>query len=27
MPGVIHACKVIGEHPGLTVGLDSYLGL
>ncbi len=27
MGGVVHACKVIGEHPGLTVGLDSYLGL
>ena len=27
MGGVVHACKVIGDHPGLTVGLDSYLGL
>ena len=27
MGGVIHACKVIGDHPGLTVGLDGYLGL
>ena len=27
MGGVIHACKVIEEHPGLTIGLDSYLGL
>jgi len=27
MGGVLHACKAIGEHPGLTVGLDSYLGL
>lgn len=27
MGGVIHACKVIGDHAGLTVGLDSYLGL
>ena len=27
MGGVIHACKLIGEHPGVTVGLDSYLGL
>ena len=27
MPGVIVACKRIGEFPGLTVGLDSFLGL
>lgn len=27
MGGVIHACKVIAEHPGLTLGLDGYLGL
>lgn len=27
MPGVLLACKRIGEHPGLTVGLDRYLGL
>jgi len=27
MPGVVHACKVIDKHPGLTLGLDSYLGL
>jgi len=27
MPGVLLACKRIGEHPGLTVGLDSYLGV
>lgn len=27
MPGVVLAAKRIGEHPGLTVGLDRYLGL
>ncbi|HCB37633.1 MAG TPA: 4-hydroxy-tetrahydrodipicolinate reductase [Acidimicrobiaceae bacterium] len=27
MGGVLLACKVIGDHPGVTVGLDSYLGL
>jgi 4-hydroxy-tetrahydrodipicolinate reductase len=27
MPGVILACKRIADHPGLTVGLDSLLGL
>lgn len=27
MPGVILACKHIAEHPGLTVGLDSFLGI
>jgi 4-hydroxy-tetrahydrodipicolinate reductase len=27
MPGVILACKHIGEHPGLTLGLDSLLGM
>lgn len=27
MPGVLLACKHIDEHPGLTVGLDTYLGL
>ena len=27
MPGVILAVKRIADHPGLTVGLDSYLGL
>lgn len=27
MPGVLLACKHIGSHPGLTLGLDSYLGL
>jgi 4-hydroxy-tetrahydrodipicolinate reductase len=26
MPGVVLACKHIGEHPGLTVGLDAFLG-
>ncbi len=27
MPGIIHACRVIGDHRGLTIGLDSFLGL
>jgi 4-hydroxy-tetrahydrodipicolinate reductase len=27
MPGVILACKHIAEHPGLTLGLDSFLGI
>jgi 4-hydroxy-tetrahydrodipicolinate reductase len=27
MPGVILACKHISEHPGLTLGLDSLLGM
>lgn len=27
MGGILHACKVIGEFPGVTVGLDRYLGL
>jgi len=27
MPGVLHACRVIREHPGVTIGLDSYLGI
>jgi 4-hydroxy-tetrahydrodipicolinate reductase len=27
MPGVVLACKHIAEHPGLTVGLDDFLGL
>jgi 4-hydroxy-tetrahydrodipicolinate reductase len=27
MPGVVLACKRIAEHPGVTVGLDAYLGL
>jgi 4-hydroxy-tetrahydrodipicolinate reductase len=26
MPGVLLAVKAIAEHPGLTVGLDSFLG-
>ena len=25
MPGVVLACKRIGEHPGLVIGLDAYL--
>lgn len=27
MPGVLLACKRIAAHPGVTVGLDRYLGL
>jgi 4-hydroxy-tetrahydrodipicolinate reductase len=27
MPGVVLACKRIGEHEGVTVGLDAFLGL
>jgi 4-hydroxy-tetrahydrodipicolinate reductase len=27
MPGVLLACKRIGDFPGLTLGLDSYLGI
>ena len=27
MPGVVLACKRIADHPGLTVGLESFLGL
>jgi len=27
MPGVLHACRVIGDHRGVTIGLDSYLGI
>ena len=27
MPGVVLACKHIAEHPGLTIGLDEFLGI
>ncbi len=27
MPGVLLACKSIGEYPGVTIGLDTYLQL
>ena len=27
MPGVIAAVRAIGDHPGLTVGLEHYLGI
>ncbi len=27
MPGVLLACKRVGSHPGLTVGLDGFLDL
>jgi 4-hydroxy-tetrahydrodipicolinate reductase len=27
MPGVLLACKRVADHPGLTIGLDSFLGL
>ena len=27
MPGVVLACRHVGEHPGVTIGLDAYLGI
>ena len=27
MPGVVLACKRVGDFPGVTIGLDTYLGL
>jgi 4-hydroxy-tetrahydrodipicolinate reductase len=27
MPGIVLACKHIGQHPGLTLGLDAFLGV
>ena len=27
MGGVVLACKLVGKHPGVTLGLDSYLGV
>ena len=27
MPGVVLACKKIADHPGVTVGLEPFLGL
>jgi 4-hydroxy-tetrahydrodipicolinate reductase len=27
MPGVVLACTAIFDHPGLTVGLEAYLGI
>jgi 4-hydroxy-tetrahydrodipicolinate reductase len=27
MPGVVLACRRIGDHPGLTLGLDPFLGV
>jgi 4-hydroxy-tetrahydrodipicolinate reductase len=27
MPGVLLACKRVADHPGLALGLDSYLSL
>ena len=27
MGGVVLACKLVSEHPGVTLGLDSYLGI
>ena len=27
MPGVVMACKKIAEHPGVTLGLNSFLGI
>ena len=27
MPGVVLGIREVGKHPGLTVGLDTFLGL
>jgi 4-hydroxy-tetrahydrodipicolinate reductase len=27
MPGVMAGVRQVGDHPGLTVGLENYLGL
>jgi 4-hydroxy-tetrahydrodipicolinate reductase len=27
MPGVVLACRHVAQHPGVTVGLDAYLGI
>jgi 4-hydroxy-tetrahydrodipicolinate reductase len=27
MPGIVLACQRVADHPGVTIGLDSYLGL
>ncbi|HZB68658.1 MAG TPA: dihydrodipicolinate reductase C-terminal domain-containing protein, partial [Ornithinibacter sp.] len=27
MPGVLTAVRMVGSHPGVTVGLEHYLGL
>ena len=27
MPGVVLACKRIADHPGVTIGLETYLGI
>jgi 4-hydroxy-tetrahydrodipicolinate reductase len=27
MPGVLAGVRQVGDHPGLTVGLEHYLGL
>ena len=27
MPGVVLACRRIADHPGVTIGLDTYLGV
>ncbi len=27
MPGVIAAVRAVADHPGITVGLEKYLGL
>jgi 4-hydroxy-tetrahydrodipicolinate reductase len=27
MPGVLEGVRQVGRHPGLTVGLENYLGL
>ena len=27
MPGIVLACRRVADHPGVTIGLDAYLGL
>jgi 4-hydroxy-tetrahydrodipicolinate reductase len=27
MPGILTGVRAVGDHPGLTVGLEHYLGL
>jgi 4-hydroxy-tetrahydrodipicolinate reductase len=27
MPGVLLGCRAVGDHPGVTIGLDSFLGV
>ena len=27
MPGIVLGCRRVADHPGVTIGLESYLGL